>query len=159
MVSVVAAAVLSVRRVSDVPAPLVVVVVVVVIVLAFSNSSNNAPLFVEDPELKVGNTIPTVVVAEEKAKLATEEQERQQVYEAWLTSKDEAKRAKAEQNKKLKKKSIHKKKAMKQKSNQAVNQWNKTRKSRKVTRRFRQQKAWEDVVAPANEVDLDVDDM
>jgi hypothetical protein len=159
LVSVVAAAVLSVRRVSDVPAPLVVVVVVVVIVLAFSNSSNNAPLFVEDPELKVGNTIPTVVVAEEKAKLATEEQERQQVYEAWLTSKDEAKRAKAEQNKKLKKKSIHKKKAMKQKSNQAVNQWNKTRKSRKVTRRFRQQKAWEDVVAPANEVDLDVDDM
>ena len=159
MVSVVAAAVLSVRRVSDVPAPLVIVVVVVVIVLAFSNSSNNAPLFVEDPELKVGNTIPTVVVAEEKAKLATEEQERQQVYEAWLTSKDEAKRAKAEQNKKLKKKSIHKKKAMKQKSNQAVNQWNKTRKSRKVTRRFRQQKAWEDVVAPANEVDLDVDDM
>lgn len=159
MVSVVAAAVLSVSRVSDVPAPLVIVVVVVVIVLAFSNSSNNAPLFVEDPELKVGNTIPTVVVAEEKAKLATEEQERQQVYEAWLTSKDEAKRAKAEQNKKLKKKSIHKKKAMKQKSNQAVNQWNKTRKSRKVTRRFRQQKAWEDVVAPANEVDLDVDDM
>jgi len=159
LVSVVAAAVLSVSRVSDVPAPLVVVVVVVVIVLAFSNSSNNAPLFVEDPELKVGNTIPTVVVAEEKAKLATEEQERQQVYEAWLTSKDEAKRAKAEQNKKLKKKSIHKKKAMKQKSNQAVNQWNKTRKSRKVTRRFRQQKAWEDVVAPANEVDLDVDDM
>ena len=159
MVSVVAAAVLSVRRVSDVPAPLVIVVVVVVIVLAFSNSSNNAPLFVEDPELKVGNTIPTVVVAEEKAKLATEEQERQQVYEAWLTSKDEAKRAKAEQNKKLKKKSIHKKKVMKQKSNQAVNQWNKTRKSRKVTRRFRQQKAWEDVVAPANEVDLDVDDM
>jgi|TARA_B110000091_G_C13765940_1_gene454395 hypothetical protein len=159
LVSVVAAAVLSVSRVSDVPAPLVIVVVVVVIVLAFSNSSNNAPLFVEDPELKVGNTIPTVVVAEEKAKLATEEQERQQVYEAWLTSKDEAKRAKAEQNKKLKKKSIHKKKAMKQKSNQAVNQWNKTRKSRKVTRRFRQQKAWEDVVAPANEVDLDVDDM
>lgn len=159
MVSVVAAAVLSVSRVSDVPAPLVIVVVVVVIVLAFSNSSNNAPLFVEDPELKVGNTIPTVVVAEEKAKLATEEQERQQVYEAWLTSKDEAKRAKAEQNKKLKKKSIHKKKVMKQKSNQAVNQWNKTRKSRKVTRRFRQQKAWEDVVAPANEVDLDVDDM
>ena len=159
MVSVVAAAVVSVRRVSDVPAPLVVVVVVVVIVFAFSNSSNNAPLFVEDPELKVGNTIPTVVVAEEKAKLATEEQERQQVYEAWLISKDEAKRAKAEQNKKLKKKSIHKKKAMKQKSNQAVNQWNKTRKSRKVTRRFRQQKAWEDVVAPANEVDLDVDDM
>ena len=155
MVSVVAAAVLSVSRVPDVPAPLVIVVV---IVLAFSNSSNNAPLFVEDPELKVGNTIPTVVVAEEKAKLATEEQERQQVYEAWLTSKDEAKRAKAEQNKKLKK-SIHKKKAMKQKSNQAVNQWNKTRKSRKVTRRFRQQKAWEDVVAPANEVDLDVDDM
>jgi len=159
LVSVVAAAVLSVSRVSDVPAPLVIVVVVVVIVLAFSNSSNNAPLFVEDPELKVGNTIPTVVVAEEKAKLATEEQERQQVYEAWLTSKDEAKRAKAEQKKKLKKKSIHKKKAMKQKSNQAVNQWNKTRKSRKVTRRFRQQKAWEDVVAPANEVDLDVDDM
>ena len=158
MIFVVAAAVLPVSRVSDVPAPLVIVVIVVIVV-AYSNSSNNAPLFVEDPELKVGNKIPTVVVAEEKAKLATEEQERRQVYEAWLTSKDEAKRAKAEQNKKLKKKSIHNKKVMKQKSNKAVNQWNKTRKARKVTKRFRQQKAWEDVVAPANEVDLDVDDM
>ena len=99
------------------------------------NKEDGVALFVEDPELK----------EHEQAKKVEEDIEREEVYRKWKATKSVEHLKKSEILSKQQLIAASNKAVLKKKSNKAVHQWKKKLAARKVSKRFRQKDAWEDV--------------